>query len=453
VSDPRPPEDGGAWPERDLEPRDLEPGGPPPDDAATGSELPPAHPPQDAPTTEAAPTTTGFSAAGDGWDPKLDGDRRRPTTAEQAVPWLIGLLLALAGMVIVLLALIFSGPDALGGSEPSPTPSSAPSAGGSPTPAPSASVPAQVTTSEAPTTQPTPVVTPTPAPTYGPLEMVYLGRQTATAPIYLLRRDFSTADDAKVMAEASAGISEYAWAPDGTHGAAIISGRAVALTPGQSARDLGDGIQAVTFSLDSETVYAVRIVADGANDRAEVLAIDFASAGSTLLTGIEYPRPVTAPERPVKEAQYLDNGGPVRIYATNDGNLVVWILGAPATYRVDPADGGVMNVAGEPALWSPDGRFHIALTESSDSSTVITQQDRGGQAVSSVTVAGLVSHIRWAPTRNEIVFTLGQATSGGGVRQNLLVWDLVDGSAPSPLTSNGASFGADWLGVAQSWQP
>jgi hypothetical protein len=39
------------------------------------------------------------------------------------------------------------------------------------------------------------------------------------------------------------------------------------------------------------------------------------------------------------------------------------------------------------------------------------------------------------------------------VRQDLYVWDLVDGNAPAPLTSNGASFGAEWLGVLQTWVP
>jgi hypothetical protein len=29
----------------------------------------------------------------------------------------------------------------------------------------------------------------------------------------------------------------------------------------------------------------------------------------------------------------------------------------------------------------------------------------------------------------------------------------VDGKAPAPLTSNGASFGAEWLGVIQTWVP
>jgi len=39
------------------------------------------------------------------------------------------------------------------------------------------------------------------------------------------------------------------------------------------------------------------------------------------------------------------------------------------------------------------------------------------------------------------------------VRQDLYVWDLVNGKKPAPVTSNGASFGAEWLGVLQSWAP
>jgi hypothetical protein len=65
----------------------------------------------------------------------------------------------------------------------------------------------------------------------------------------------------------------------------------------------------------------------------------------------------------------------------------------------------------------------------------------------------MVSHIRWAGGSNEIVFTLGTATSGGGVRQDLYVWDLEGGSDPLPLTSTGAAFGAEWRGVMSNWGP
>ena len=80
----------------------------------------------------------------------------------------------------------------------------------------------------------------------------------------------------------------------------------------------------------------------------------------------------------------------------------------------------------------------------------MTLLDDDGVAQASVKVAGLVSHVRWAATDNEVVFTLGRLVSGG-VRQDLYVWDLVDGKAPAALTSNGASFGAEWLGVLQAW--
>lgn len=466
MSDPRPPDLGDRWPERDLqaEPEQLdEEATPPPasspddpaeadarDDQAPGEEAPAAIP--EAPTTSTGSRTI-YTGAGDEWDPKRHGDRRRPTTAEQAVPWLIGLILALAGMVIVLIALIISGPDALVGvgATASPTPGTSPLESSQPTPSPVATP--EPTPNGSPTPQPSPVATPTPLPTYGPLEMVYLGRQTTVAPIYLLRRDFSTTAEATVMAQATGGVQRFAWAPDGSHGAAVIGGNAVAVVPGQSPRPLTDQVSALTFSWDSETIYAVRIVQEGSNDRADVLAIDFATGATRLLTGVSYPHPATAPEAALREAQFIDDGGLARIYATNDGNVVLWVLGAPQVYRVDPADGSVREAPREPVLWSPDGRYHVTLAENANGTTVIGKRNRNGDAEAAVTVTGLVSHIRWAPTRNEIVFTLGQSTASGGVRQDLYVWDLVDGKAPAPLTSNGAAFGAEWLGVAQSWQP
>jgi hypothetical protein len=455
VSDPRPPADG-SWPERDL---DSEA-----DDARerTGYDESGDEPDRDerepldqGPPTETAAPTTAFTGAGEAWNPRRQGERRRPTTAEQAVPWLIGISLALAGVVIVLLALIFTSPDGLMGGVPTPTPSPSPSLAASlpasVAPSVDASVPATPTPAE--TAQPTPAPTPTPAPEYGALEMVYLGRPSAVAPIYLLRRDFSTADEPDIMAQASEGVTRFAWSPDGRVGAAIIAGRAVALTPGQPARALADNVTAVTFGWDEQTVYGVRIVRDGVNDRAEILELDFVSGASSTLASITYPHPAIGPDPPLREAQFIDDGGTVRIYAGADGNLAVWILGAPAIYQVDPGDGGVAEITREPILWSPDGRTRITLSESASGSTVIGLRNRTGEAESAVTVSGLVSHIRWARTANEIVFTLGQSTNAGGVRQNLYVWDLVDGKAPQALTSNGASFGAEWLGVMPNWLP
>jgi hypothetical protein len=391
--------------------------------------------------------STGFAGAEGGWNPRLLGERRRPTTAEQAVPWLIGLILALAGIVIVLLALIFTSPDGLVGSVASPTPSAiGAGASSEPTPTP------EPTATPAPTPTPSPSPTPTPPPSYGPLEMVFLGRASSLSPIQLLRRDFTTTAAPTVMAESASGIQKYAWSPDGRVGAALVNGRLVALTPGAASRPLADAISAATFGWDADTVYAVRLTEEGANDRAEILSIGFANASTEVIATKSYPHPDIGADPPLKEAQFIDDGGIWRIYATADGNLVVWILGAPATYRVDVGDGTITEVPDLPVLWAPDGQSRIVLAPSGGS-TVMKLYDRSGELKASVTVGGLVSHVRWARTSNEIVFTLGRTGSGGGVRQDLYVWDLVNGKAPAALTSNGVSFGAEWLGSASHWVP
>jgi hypothetical protein len=395
------------------------------------------------PPTESAPSTTSLGGpSSDDWDPRRDGDRRRPTTAEQAVPWLIGLLLALSGIVVVLLALIFIGPDGVSG-----LPSASPS--------PSAS--AQETVSQAPATSSTPspstTAGATPEPAFGALEMTFLGRAAAASPIRLSRRDFSTTTDPIVLAEDANGVGKYAWAPDGRVGAAIISGRAVAIVAGQEPRTLTEPVDALVFADDSTTLYGVRIVRDGANDRAEMLSIDFESGATEIVNTATYPRPEIIADPALKEAQFADNGGIVRLYVTTDGYLVAWILGAPAAYRIDPSDRSIAQIdkGKQPVLWSPDRQKRIDVTEQSGTST-LSLMNRDETAQGSVKVTGLVSHIRWAASSNEIVFTLGRLV-GGGVRQDLYVWDLVDGQAPSPLTSNGASFAAEWLGVLQSWVP
>jgi hypothetical protein len=445
----RPPADEQPPQEPPYQPPSEPPAGEPSVDERPGDGPPPDEAPADDVAVGAAAATTTF-AASDGWNPELDGERRRPTTAEQAVPWMIGVILALAGLLIVLLALIFTFPGGLTGSA-SPTPS--PSLAASPQPTAVASEPAGSASSADPTGTPAPTPVPTPAPQYGPLEMTYLGRPSALAPIYLLRRDFSVEAEAKVMAQADQGISAYAWAPDGTVGAAIIASRAVALTPGQSARALADGVSAISFGWDAATLYAVGITRDGGNDVAKVLQVDFASGDTETLATITYPHPTTGSESKLKEAQFLDDGGSVRLYPAADGNLDLWVLGAPATYRIDPADGGVTNVAGQPLLYAPDGRQRIELTENSDGTTILRLLEPGDNEVASTKVTGLVSHIRWAGTGNEIVFTLGTLGSSGGVRQDLYVWDLTDGGSAMPLTSNGVSFGARWVGVMPNWLP
>ena len=442
--DEPPPSDGSPWPERDLHAGEAvdgsESGEPDGDSDPEEDAVPP-------PSTEAGESSTTFSDdAGDrrSWDVRQDGDRRRPTTAEQAVPWLIGIILALTGMVIVLLALIFVGPDGVGVGQ-SPTPTT--------TPEPSVSISTLPTAS--PTAVPTevPTATPTPPPTYGALEMVYLNRATAAAPVSLLRRDFSTTTDPTTVAQAAQGVTAYTWAPDGRNGAAIIAGGAVALTPGKDSRALVDSVNAIAFGIDSATVYAMRVARNGANDDASLLGIDFASGDTEAIATITFPHVATFPDPALRESQFVDDGGLVRIYPTLDGKLIVWILAAPAVYRIDPADGAVTEVVRRPILWSPDEQYHLDLAEKSGIVTTLALRNRAGSTIAAVDVSGLVSHVRWAGSSNEVVFTLGRSSPGGGVRQDLYVWDLVQGKAPSPLTSNGAAFGAEWLGVRQVWLP
>jgi hypothetical protein len=404
-----------------------------------------------APTTEAAQPVTSFDGAAESWDLKLHGNRRRATTAEQAVPWLIGIILALAGMVIVLLALIFTSPNGLMASLESATPS--PSAEASVQPSASGPIGGPGgTESAAPSGSPATSPTPTAPPTYGALEMLYLGRQSGTAPIYLLDRDFSKKKQAEVLAQAKQGVEKFAWAPDGTVGAAVIADRAVALRPGKNPRQLADGVSALTFGWDADTLYVVRIGRDGKDDRAHIVQIDFKTGDTKLLATVVYRHPETAPDAALREAQFIDDGGLVRLYAVADGHLTLWVLGAPDTYQIDAANGAVTKIAREPTLWSPDGMLHIGVHEGA-SKTTLRVRNLDEETQSATTVTGLVSHVRWAGSSNEIVFTLGVLSATGGVRQDLYVWDLKDGGDPLPLTSSGAAFGAEWRGVMCNWKP
>ncbi|HEX5395746.1 MAG TPA: hypothetical protein VFX74_01525 [Candidatus Limnocylindria bacterium] len=395
--------------------------------------------------------------AGPEWDVRRHGDRRRSTTAEQAVPWLIAIILALAGMVIVLLALIFTNGGALSGPPGAspvgivdgaePSASGVPVGSGSPTTRPTPS--ASATPSVAPT------VTPTPAPSYPPLAMTYLSRKSASSPVYLARRDFAKKVDPTELAIADQGIASFAWAPDGTVGAALIggsTGRVVAIEPDSNKRALIDGADEISFGQDASTLFAVKITTSGGKDKAEVLSIDFASGDTKSLTDFTYPHPQIFADPLLTEAAFDDEGGIVRLYPTTDGNLVLWILGAPATYRIDPADGTRTEVTRAPTLWSPDGKRRVE-TKLSGSTTTLTLKNRDGESQASVKVSGLVSHLRWSADNSEVAFTLGHLGHNGGVSQDLFVWALQDGVAPLPITSNGTSFGAEWLGASQSWEP
>lgn len=434
---PQPPDDEPSWPARDLDDPSGSDGAP----FADGEIVDP--PPSSSPT--GAEPAAGEPSGPELWDVRRYGERRRPTTAEQAVPWLVGLVLALAGIVIVLMTLIFTeenggfaGASGSGSAALLPSPS-----------APAASLLPSPSGAQTPSASPTPQ--PTPAPTYGALEMLYLSRPTALGASELFRDDFATPAAATVVARSSLDIGHYAVSPDGTAVVAIVNGKLLALTPGKPSRTLADGVDAVTFGADAATVYAVKVTRGGANDDATIYAIGVASGTTSTLTTINYPHPAAQQRSALNTARFFDEGGSDRLYLTSDGNVVFWVSNG-GQWRVDPVNGDTIPVARQPVLWSPDGTERIAVTENGAIST-LALVDASGATLARVQVTGLLSHPRWSPRGDHVVFTLGINVSSGGVRQDLYVWDLANGKKPRQLTANGATFGAEWLGVAQFWQP
>ncbi|HEU5326385.1 MAG TPA: hypothetical protein VFV59_10930, partial [Candidatus Limnocylindria bacterium] len=377
------------------------------------------------------------------------------STAEQAVPWLIGVILLLAGMVIVLLALIFAGDASLagGGVEPSGSALAVVDPGGSGEAAATPSPTPVATRTPAPSVSTAPTPTPLAMPDYGPLEMVYQGRSAALAAIYLLHRDFTTEDEPEVLAQdATLDVRRFAWSPDGRHGAGLLADVLVSIEPGADKRRLGDGIETIVFGADPATLYAVRVTQDGANDVAAVLAIDFESGDTTELASVTYARPSLEDEAAVNEAQFADDGGAVRLYWMHDGTLRLWALGA-GSWAIDPDAGEATELDTEdvPWLWDSDGRHRITYS-ASEGTTTISLVERNGETQATTTVEGLVSHLRWSPDGKRVVFTVGRSTSGGGVLQDLFLWDLGDGEAPVQITNTGAAFGAQWLGTMDRFQ-
>jgi hypothetical protein len=195
----------------------------------------------------------------------------------------------------------------------------------------------------------------------------------------------------------------------------------------------------------------VRVTEDAASDVANVLAIDFATGDTTELASITYDRPSVEEEAALGEAQFSDEGGLVRLYWMEDDTLRLWSLGAGA-WKISPEDGEVTDMEGaQPVLWSEDGRHRIALTNSGGTTT-IRKTNVADDDLATTSIAGLVSHIRWSEDGDQIVFTLGRSASGGGVLQDLFLWDLEDGTAPMQLTTTGAAFGAEWLGTQSRWE-
>ncbi len=372
------------------------------------------------------------------------------TTAEQAVPWLIGLILLLAGMVIVLLALIFAGDQSLAGPSPSPA-SSAAGAVSTATARPTASAAGSAGASA--TAAPTP--TPPSVPAYGPLEMIYQGRAAALAPIYLLLHDFTTEDEASVLAQdPTIDVRRFTWAPDGTVGAGLLADILVSIEVGESKRNLGEGLMTITFGPDASTVYAVRVTADGGNDIATVLAVDFESGDSTEVTSVTYARPTIGAEAALPEAQFSDDGGTVRLHWMSDGSLRLWVLGA-STWEIDPESGDTTDLDGNelPVLVDGGGTHRISVTANEDgSATVLKYLDESDDEISRTTAPGLVSHLRWSPGNDRVVFTVGRSASGGGVLQDLFLWDLDTVAEPMQITNTGAAFGPEWRGAAPRWE-
>ncbi|MGH2428616.1 MAG: hypothetical protein ACRDGV_06960, partial [Candidatus Limnocylindria bacterium] len=391
-----------------------------------------------------------WTTAGTGAEEWNGLDRRHVSGAEQAVPWLIGGVMFLAGLVIVLLALIFAGDASVsGGLGSSPLADATPSIEPTPEPTPSASV-AVATPTAAPLLTPTPA----PVPEYGPLEMVYQGRSAALAPIYLLRRDFTSPDEPQVLAQdPSLNVGAFAWAPDGTVGSALLADRLVSIEPSADRRSLADGITTVTFGDNASTVYAVRIREDGADDTATILAIGFASGETDELATVTYARPEVGSEPELNQAQFLDEGGVVRLFWMDGGGLRLWVFGR-GTWDIDPEDGEVTEGETDeaPVLWAPDGSMRVMVSESGTASTLVLYGEDGDQEAST-SVAGLVSHVRWSPDSSQVAFTLGTSAAAGGVLQNLHLWNLDDAAAPMQLTTTGAAFGVEWLGSKGVWRP
>ena len=283
--------------------------------------------------------------------------------------------------------------------------------------------------------------------------MVYQGRSAALAPIYLLRRDFTKAEDTQeiLAQDSSVDVRRFTWSRDGTVGAGLLADVLVSIEPGKEKRRLADGIVTITFGEDASTVYAARITEDGANDVATVLAIDFVSGDTTELASPTYARPDVEAEEPLAEAQFSDEGGAVRLYWVEGGTLRFWVLGA-GTWEIDPSDGAITELEADarPTLWSPDADRYIR-TAFEDGSSTITLLDQRDEEIVTHSVEGRVSHLRWSPDGERVVFTVGRSASGGGVLQDLFLWDLNEAD-PMQLTATGAAFGAEWLGTQALWR-
>jgi len=283
--------------------------------------------------------------------------------------------------------------------------------------------------------------------------MIYQGRAAALAPIYLLGHDFTTEDDPGVLAQdPNIDVRRFAWAPDGRVGAGLLADVLVSIEPGESKRNLGTAISTITFGDDASTVYAVRVTTDGGNDVATVLAIGFGNGDTEELASVSYERPTVGAEAALPEAQFTDDGGTVRLYWMSDGRLRLWVLGA-GTWEINSGDGEVTDLDGDelPVLVAPDGEHRIAFEEE-EGETTLRYLSASDAELATTSVSGLVSHLRWSRSGDRVVFTVGRSASGGGVLQDLFLWDLETEAAPMQLTTTGAAFGAVWRGASPRWE-
>ena len=385
------------------------------------------------------------------WDGVVD--RRRPTTAELAVPWLIGIILLLVGVSGFLLFLLLTIEGSGLGADGSPTPAAS-VAGTTGTPGSTSDasglpVGGPVTTSPAPTAVPTP----TPEPLFGELEIAFLARDQPAAPISVMRDDFGDDEPPAFVAQAIEGITSHDWAPDGSVAAGIIGGGAVAIVPGEEPRPLVANVAQITFGADATTLYAVRVADDaaGTTETSTILAIDFATGEEREITSLDYENPRFVYEGPLDEAQFLDEGGSHRLYWLADGYLCLSVFAGP-TVTIDPGDGTQRSVERQPVLSSPDGGRRIDAIAADDGTTALELLTADGTVEAATSVTGAVSHLRWSADGERVAFTVGVVTGDGGVRQDLYLWTLTSEDAPTALTQNGAAFGAEWLGAPESWR-
>lgn len=231
----------------------------------------------------------------------------------------------------------------------------------------------------------------------------------------------------------------------------LVANRLIAVVnPDTETRLLAEDVAAMTFGRDAATMYAVKVTTADQTDTAEVLAIDYASGTTRSLGTVSYPHPAAATSDLLRTAQYVDEGGLVRLRWNQDGRVVLHVEGAPI-YVFDPSGGEPRQIETLPQLQSPDGTRYVAVTDDGTATALTLRDADNGARITKTSADGLVSHLRWAPNGSQVVFTVARSNGVGGVFQDLFLWNLGE-EGPIQLTSNGASFGAEFLGAPEVWR-